>query len=98
MHYKITTLVENAVYGRSLQAENTDYHCLLKAKGIKYYSIRDSQICLSATQHFWISILRKWISLSCRMDIAIIQGIEAFSCHQQKSFGYLQTGSPLPEV
>ena len=72
MHYKITTLVENAVYSGTYK-RNTGFHCLLKTTGIKYYSIRDNRIYLSAMRHFRISRLRKWISLSCHMDIAIIQ-------------------------
>ena len=81
MHYKITTLVENAVYRRNLQAEH-GLHCLLKTTGIKYYSIRDNRIYLSAMRHFRISRLRKWISLSCHMDIAIIQEDCAFPFRQ----------------
>ncbi len=43
MHYKITTLVENAVYRRNLQAEH-GLSLLIETTGIKYYSIRDNRI------------------------------------------------------
>ena len=51
MHYKITTLVENAVYGRGLQAEH-GLSLLIETASIKYYLIRVSRICLSVMQNF----------------------------------------------
>ena len=70
MHYKITTLVENAVYGRNLQAEH-GLSLLIENNGYKIlFDTGQSDLFM---RHFRISRLRKWISLSCHMDIAIIQ-------------------------
>ena len=72
MHYKITTLVENAVYRRNLQAEH-GLSLLIENNGYKILFDTGQSDLLSAMRHFRISRLRKWISLSCHMDIAIIQ-------------------------
>lgn len=72
MHYKITTLVENAVYGRSLQAEH-GLSLLIENNRYKILFDTGQSDLFIRNATLRISILRKWISLSCHMDIAIIQ-------------------------
>ena len=49
MNYKITTLVENCVYGRKLQAEHGLSPSILRHRKTDYFLIRELPIYLSVT-------------------------------------------------
>ena len=60
MGYKITTLVENCVYGRKLQAEH-GLSLYIRHRDIGYFSIREHPTCLSVTPACCILTCKKSI-------------------------------------
>ena len=89
MHYKITTLVENAVYRRNLQAEH-GLSLLIENNGYKIlFDTGQSDLFIRNATLSDIEIAEVDF-LSCHMDIADhTGGLQAFLSVNKKSFGYL---------